>query len=248
MKPYVQIAIRTKSETIGWGVGEAFVASLSRDEGLLVPEQVSHNADKFIEPFMGTAASEGDWAAKAAIRVNGVLSDFYQDFAWRRKKAVKCSGSVVHTARNARGQLVPGAISFRSVSSERVDWYSLFKAWCEIFPPQLGMLHLFSEPELGPHEKNNSFQIGSFNSALKPDVPNIGWVMFYGDEFSAEVDAERIAASGFPIEKLNNGYLVRVTESLQEVASNFPLFSKRRAELKSLFREDLFLIKTEASL
>ena len=86
MKPYVQIAIRTKSETIGWGVGEAFIASLSRDGGVLVPEQVSHNADKFVESFMGMAASEACWASKAAIRINGALSDFYLDFAWRRKK------------------------------------------------------------------------------------------------------------------------------------------------------------------
>lgn len=248
MKPYVQIAIRTKSETIGWGVGEAFIASLSRDGGVLVPEQVSHNADKFVESFMGMAASEACWASKAAIRINGALSDFYQDFAWRRKKKVKGSGSVVHTARNTRGQVVPGAISYRSASSERVDWYSLFKTWCEIFPPQLGMLHLFSEPELGPHEKNNSFQIGSFKSALNPDVPNMGWAMFYGDEFAEEVDFERIAAAGFPIEKLNKGYLVTVTENIQDVASNFSLFSKRRGELKRLFREDFFLIKTEPSI
>ncbi|WP_242167924.1 MULTISPECIES: hypothetical protein [unclassified Pseudomonas] len=241
MKPYVQISIRTKSETIGWGVGEAFISSLSREGELLVPEQVSHNADKLGEPFMGVAASEACWASKAAIRFNGALSDFYLDFAWRRKKAVKGRGSVIHTARNVRGQVVPGAITYRSASSKSVDWYSLFKAWCEIFPPQLGMLHLFSEPELGPHEKYNSFQIGSFKSALKPDVPNIGWAMFYGDEFAEEVDVERIAASGFPIEKLNTGYLVRVTENIQDVASDFSLFSTRRAELKSLFRESFFL-------
>lgn len=94
MKPYVQIAIRTKSETIGWGVGEAFIASLSRDGGVLVPEQVSHNADKFVESFMGMAASEACWASKAAIRINGALSDFYQDFAWRRKKRLKALGAL----------------------------------------------------------------------------------------------------------------------------------------------------------
>jgi hypothetical protein len=105
------------------------------------------------------------------------------------------------------------------------------------------MLHHFSDPELGSNEKNNSFQIGSFNSALKPDVPNIGWAMFFGDEFAGDVDAERIVASGFPLEKLSNGYLLRVTNELQDVVSDFPLFSKRRAELKKLFKDDFFLIK-----
>lgn len=248
MKSYIQISIRTKSETIGWGAGERLIDSLSLNDGLLIPEQVSHNADKFTEPFMGRATSESVWASKATIRVNGALSDFYQDFAWRRKNAIKCSGSVVHTSRNIRGQIIPGSVRFNSACSERVDWYSLFKAWCEIFPPQLGMLHLFSDPELGSHEKNNSFQIGSFNSALKPDIPNIGWAMFYGDEFAKEVNADRLAASGFPVEKLSDGYLVRVTKNLQDVTSDFSLFSKRRAELKSLFREDFFLIKNETSI
>nr|WP_269807884.1 hypothetical protein [Pseudomonas agronomica] len=243
MKPYIQIAIRTRAETVGWDVGEKFIDSLSLGGGLLAPEQVSHNADEFTEPFMGKAASESVWASKASIRVNGTLSEFYQDFAWRRKRTIKHSGSVVHTTRNARGQLVPGAISFRSACSDKVDWCSLFKAWCEVFPPQLGMLHHFSDPELGSNEKNNSFQIGSFNSALKPDVPNIGWAMFFGDEFAGDVDAERIVASGFPLEKLSNGYLLRVTNELQDVVSDFPLFSKRRAELKKLFKDDFFLIK-----
>ena len=248
MKPCIQIAIRTKVETIGWDVGEKFIDSLDLGGDLLVPEQVSHNADRFKEPFMGKAASEGVWASKGSIRANGSLFDFYDDFAWRRKKTIKCTGSVVHTKRNIRGQIVPGDVHLHSACSEKVDWYSLFKVWCGLFPPQLGMLHLFSGPDLSYREQDNSFQIGSFNARLKPEIPNIGWAMFYGDEFAEEVDAERIAASGFPVEKLSNGYLVRVTKDLQDVVSDFPLFSKRRAELKSLFREDLFLIKSEAAI
>lgn len=247
MKPYIKIAIRTKAETIDWGVGEKLIDSLNLNDGLLLPEQVSHNADKFTEPFLGKVLCEGVWASKASMRVNGALSDFYQDFAWRRKKTIKSSGSVVHSSRNIRGQVVPGSISLSATCGDKVDWYSLFKTWCEIFPPQLGMLHLFTYPEIGPSEKNGSFQIGSFNSALKPDVPNIGWAMFYGDEFAQEVDVDQIAASGFPVEKLGNGYLVKVTNSIQDVVDDFSLFSMRRAELKSLFREGFFLIKQEPS-
>ncbi|MFK4074605.1 hypothetical protein ACI2KX_12955 [Ectopseudomonas khazarica] len=248
MKSYIQVAIRTKAETIDWDIGERLIDSLSLNGGLLIPEKVSHNEDKFTEPFVGKSACEGVWASKAVIRVNGALSDFRQDFAWRRKKAIKSSGSVVHTSRNIRGQTVPGSISLNAACSEKIDWYSLFRTWCEIFPPQLGILHLFSEPELGPHERNNSFQIGSFNAALKPDVPNVGWAMFYGDEFAQEVDADQIAASGFPIERLGNGYLVRVTNSIQDMVDDFSLFSKRRAELKSLFREGFFLTNHEPSI
>lgn len=241
MKTYVQISIRTKSETTDWSFGERLLESL---EGVgLVPEQVSHNADKFIEPFLGVEESKSVWASLASIRFNGSTRDFYQDFAWRRKSAIKCTGSVIHTARNMNGKLVPGGLSFRAGFSDSVDWMSLFKSWCDIFPPQLGMLHIFTAPELQLSEKNGSFQIGSFNSALKPEVPNIGWAMFYGDEFAKEVNSDEVEASGFPLESLNNGYLVSVTNNIQDVVSDFSLFSKRRAELKRLFRDGFFLTK-----
>lgn len=241
MKPYIQISIRTKTETTGCGVGERLIDSLNLGGGLLAPEQVSHNADKFTMPFVGKAKSVGVWATKAAIRVNGFLAEFHQDFAWRRKKKIKSSGIVVHTSRNLRGQVVPGAVRMNSAYSEKIDWYSIFKGWCEIFPPQLGMLHYFTEPELQLHMVHDSFQIGSFNAALKPDVPNAGWAMFYGNEFAEKVDVKRIAKAGFPVEKIGDGYLVRVTEDIQDVVRNFSLFAQRRTELKSLFPDGFFL-------
>lgn len=241
MKPYIKISIKTKSKTIGWDTGEAFIGSLGANNGLLIPEQISHDVDRFADSCIGVDVNEGIWASKGTMSVNGSLSDFYQDFAWRRKKAVKCSGNVVHTSLNRLGQVVPGSVRLKSSYSEKIDWYCIFKSWCEIFPPQLGMLHLFSEPELGPNEKYNSFQIGSFNSALKPDVPNIGWAMFYGDEFSREVNADEISAAGFPIEHIGDGYLIRVTDNINDVVSSFLEFSNRRSELKGFFREDFFL-------
>ncbi|MCD0501321.1 hypothetical protein LP085_31065 [Achromobacter sp. MY14] len=245
MKSYIQIAIRTKSETIDWGVGEKLIDSLNVSGGWLHPEQVSHNADKFTELFLGKSSCENIWASKASLRLNGVLSDFYQDFSWRRKKAIKSSGSVVHSSRNNRGQVVPGTISLKADYSDKVDWYSLFKVWCEIFSPQLGMVHLFTSPELAPADKNGSFQIGSFNAALKPDIPNVGWGMFYGDEFAREVNVDKVAAAGFRIEELGGGYLVRVTENISDVANEFSSFSKSRAELRNLFPEGFFLINNE---
>ncbi len=103
------------------------------------------------------------------------------------------------------------------------------------------MLHYFTAPELQPNMVNDSFQIGSFNAALKPDVPNAGWAMFYGNEFAESVDADRITNAGFPIEKIGDGYLVRVTENIQDIVTDFRMFAHRRTELKSLFPEGFFL-------
>ncbi|CAB3744430.1 hypothetical protein [Achromobacter denitrificans] len=241
MKPYIQISIRTNIETVDWDVGSRLLESLYSNEGLLSPEFVSHNVDKVKEPFEGGAQAELFWAEKASIRANGSLSDFFLDFAWRRKRSVKSSGNVIHTFRNIRNKIVPGSARLNSVFSDKIDWYQLFKTWSEIFPPQLGMLHYFTEPELGPHEVHNSFQIGSFKAALKPEVPDSGWAMFYGDEFAEKVDADRIASAGFPIEKIGDGYLVRVTNDIQDIVADFQLFAQRRVELKSLFPEGFFL-------
>lgn len=241
MKPYIQISIRTRAETIDWQVGEKLIDSLSASEGVLFPEKISHNADNISTEFIGKAQAEKSWAEKASLRFDGTLSDYYQDFAWRRKKRIKSYGRVVHTKKNFRAQIVPGSISFRSEYSDKINWFELFSLWCRIFPPQLGMLHFFSEPELGLHVRNNSFQIGSFNSALKPEIPDVGWAMFYGDEFASEVNVELIEASGFMIENFNGGNLVRVTNSIQDVVEDFSLFESRRSELKDLFRKGIFL-------
>ncbi|WP_324711150.1 hypothetical protein [Pseudomonas citronellolis] len=242
MKPYIQISIRTKMETIDWECGGQLIESLYLSEGLLAPEFVSHNPDKVKEPFEDKAQAERLWAEKGSMRVNGSLSDFFYDFAWKRKKAIRSLGYVRHTKRNIRNQIVPGAVILNSAYNEKIDWYKIFRVWCEIFPPQLGMLHYFTEPELEPHMLNDSFQIGSFNAALKPDVPNAGWAMFYGNEFAEKVDAERIAKAGFPIENISDGYLVRVTEDIQDIVRNFRLFVQKRTELKSLFPEGFFLV------
>lgn len=208
MKPYIQISVRAKIEMVGWDVGSQLLGSLYLNGGLLAPEFFSHNADKIIEPFEDERQAERLWAEWTSIRANGSLSDFFLDFAWKRKKSVKSSGCISHMSRNIRNQIVPADIYLRSEFSEKVDWYHLFKVWCEIFPPQLGMLHYFTEPELQPHMLNDSFQIGSLNAALRPNVPNAGWAMLYGNEFAEKVDADRIASAGFPIEKIGDGYLV----------------------------------------
>ncbi|APQ10302.1 hypothetical protein BJP27_01825 [Pseudomonas oryzihabitans] len=245
MKQYVQVSIRTKVDTFDWEIGKKFIASLYAGGGLILPEQISHSADKFVDLFMSGDECRNYWGAEGVIKVNGSASRFYEDFAWRRKKTIKSNGYIRHKTQNIRAQVIPGSINFRSDCSDRLDWYLLFKKWCEIFSPQLGCLHQFGGLELDPRYKNDSFQIGSFNSALKPDVPNIGWAMFYGDEFAEAVDVNKIAAAGFPIERMGNGYLVRVTENFEDVIERFTLFSRRRAELKALFREGFFLVEHE---
>lgn len=245
MKSYIQMSIRTRIETADWAIGERLVESLGLSGKWLLPEQISHNADKFSGELISSGSIEDCWASKQAIEINGVQLVFCRDFAWKRKRSIKSVGSVVHTFKDIKGQVVPGSISLRASYSDEIEWDLIFKRWCEIFRPQLGMLHVFTAPELRPDEVNGSFQIGSFNSALYPEIPNVGWAMFYGDEFSREVDCARMGSTGFSAESMMGGYLVKVTGEIGDVVGDFALFSRRRAELKRLFRSNLFLVDCE---
>lgn len=245
MKKYVQISIRTRTDTIDWSVGEQFIDSLEKTGGKLTPEYVSHNFDRIDEPFLNKLSCENLWASKGLLNFNGASLDFYQDFAWKRKRAVRSAGSVVHTARNTRAQIVPGSISLTAAYDESVNWVELLRMWCHLFRPQLGMLHVFTGPELSLSERNSSFQIGSFDSAMNPNVPNMGWGMFYGDEFAKSPGVDGMSACGFDVGELGGGYLVRVTDEIQDVVDDFSTFSARRSELKRFFPEGFFLINDE---
>ena len=239
MKKYIQIGIRTKIETSSWDVGDVFLASLENSG--ISPEQVSNNADKFTDKFLSRSESEKYWSSPAILVSNGIKINFYQDFAWRRKHVVRSSGYVVHRKLNLKSQIVPGIVNFRSDIDNKVDFYLLFRQWCEIFQPQIAMLHLFSELEVNKNNKNDSFQIGSFNSLMKPEIPDMAWAMFYSEEFFLDVDFKKIYEAGFLVEKINFGYLIRVTNSIENVFTDFKNFSDRRIELKKFFHKDMFL-------
>lgn len=57
-----------------------------------MPGQISHNADKFADFFVSADECKGYWGAEGEIRVNGSMSRFHEDFAWRRKKQLNLMG------------------------------------------------------------------------------------------------------------------------------------------------------------
>jgi len=240
--------IRTRAETSDWVYGRRFIQSFCQWGDLLVPEQMSHNFDNFLgeelELFVGVDEVEKKWAVdRSSYGINGVFVKNYQWFAWRRRKNLKCLGWIVHKFVNAKGNLCPGCIDFTSEYSEKIDWLSLFRMWCEISPLQLGLLHYYRETKpyfISPNAKFEEPDI-SLGAKLKPDVSNAGWAMYYGDEFAEKVDAAKITTAGFPIEKIGNGYLVRITENIEDV-NDFAAFTKRREEHRKLFPQGFFVV------
>lgn len=239
MKSYVQISIRTRADTHDWPVGDAMIGALSSNS-VLVPEQLSHNPDRYSNPRMDMSCFRECWASVAQLRVNGSMFEFHQDFCWRRKRLVRSSGCLQHKKVNVKGQVVPGSLDFEADWTESVDWAGLFREWCGIIPPQLGMLHVFSRLELDLIDRNGNFAIGSFGPALDPKVPGLGWAMFFGDEFSKQVDPLLIAESGFPLIRMGGGYLVCVTKDLGDVVGDYSGFAERRRHLESILPVGMF--------
>jgi len=51
---------------------------------------------------------------------------------------------------------------------------------------------------------------------------------------------QKISDKGFLIEKLNDGFLIKLSDKLEDVLSDYETFSRRRDELKALFPPGAF--------
>jgi hypothetical protein len=244
MEQFVTIAIRTRASTTDAAVGRSLVDVLSA-EGM-APQQVSHNPDKINEEF-NDGSLAAFWAEMATFKSMGRSRQSALTFAWRRKTVVKSSGYVRHGITNDAGTALPATVVIAAPWNKSVNWTRLFRSLLEIFPAQLGMLHLFTAPEIGKGGAWASFEAGSLGPYLSPQLPNLAWASYFGDEFAAEGNRQQLLGAGYDLEEYPNGYMVRVTPELQSLEANFEDFSRRRAELKSMYRAGLFSISDEPS-
>lgn len=203
------------------------------------------------------------WGRQAILSVGNSKTTITEDFHWKRNGRLKSLGVVTFPGRNMLGGRIPGGIFFLAQFGSEPDWLNLFRSWCAVSSSELGGLHVITEDaarisraELGDEiqiQAWSRFLHGTFKCAFRvgdtnrliSGLTNIGWAMWFGDAYAHEVDERRISGEGFPIEKIGNSYLVRVTDRIEDVVSDFNHFSNRRAKLKSLFREGLFMINEE---
>ncbi|ENW94589.1 hypothetical protein [Acinetobacter sp. NIPH 298] len=248
MKPFIQIRIRSKVDTFEWrDYGWPFIESLvNTSKGWLSPEHISTNPERFKQKFESVEACEDNWAGLGQIHIDGKkVSEFHNDFAWRRKNKLKGKGWVTHKMINQLHQLIPAEIDFKVDYHKEINWFELFRHWCGLFSPQLAMLHFFTEHECKGVKQLSLNQLGSFGALIKPQISKIGWGMYYGDEFAKEVDVVKLQQAGFHVEQWPNGYLVTVTDCLNDVEDDFKTFSHRQSEMRNLFRDEIFATERE---
>lgn len=232
--------MRTCVDTASWDFGCRFVELLGSFDPRLVPESVAHDA-LTCEVFNDQTA-KAVWTRIGKLPFPESMQFANLDFIWKRTQNVKSSGYVYHSMRTPFGDTLPAEISLSADWHAGIDWRGLFQAMCQLSETQLGMLHLFTNPELQPQDQDGDFQIGFFGLTSESKIPDIAWAMFYGNELSGEVNSGCIAKAGFPIIKIGEGYLVQVSDDLSDIASDFPTFSRKRHILRSQFREGLFTV------
>ena len=238
-KPSILIAIDTYAGTEAEAFGRAFIQSLCDEDKRLVPEWLS-TSESYKDPFLGIDDFlDNWWAIPVKTTVNGqALPDDFHGPAWKRKSSLASRGMVNHGMVHIKYHKYPGRIWYKSRWAKDVDFNHLFDVWVGVSYPDIGMLHLYTDAEkqLFQTEEDSWFQTGSFGGPAKPGLPNMGWAMAYGKGYAGEVDAARIRAAGFPVDELDGVTVVRVTDRLSDVVDDFERFSRRRAELKTLFR------------
>lgn len=249
-KPTVLISIDTNADTQSVTFGRSFIQSLCNEDKRLVPEWLS-TTESYKDPFLGIEDFLANWwAIPVKTTVDGQSRpDSFDGPFWKRKSALTGRGMVTHGMVDMRDRRSSAGLWYECRWAKDVDFNNLFDAWVQLSHPEIGMLHLFAEPELHwqDYAADTSFRVGSFGGPAKPGLPNIGWAMAYGAGYAGQVDAARIRAAGFAVDELNGVIVVRITDKLSDVVDDFERFSRRRAELKALFRPDLFWIREEPS-
>ncbi|WP_349295668.1 hypothetical protein ABEB22_14330 (plasmid) [Thioclava sp. 'Guangxiensis'] len=272
MKTDLVIAIKTQKDLTSWEDGERLLSAVF-SEPKLVPQRVatfSEVSSRNGSDVSALADCRAHCALKATIEAKGAKSEFTQDFHWLRKQVAKSQGAITFASATKLLALPQfSRINFWAQYRPDVDWAGLFREWCRQTQPYAAMLHplvLHDGPNVGAPRSEvwrgvdelqqkawsrflcgsffTEFRAGDLNSQYS-GLTNPGWASWFGGPYAQEVDIAALRSAGFPVEKIGSGYFVQLTAQLGEVASDFGLFSRRRAALKGLFRPKLFMIEGE---
>ncbi|UTW46448.1 hypothetical protein KFE80_06100 [bacterium SCSIO 12696] len=246
-KEHVKFSAITMGQTTDWSVGRRVLNAFGDISPKLLPETL-YQWEQKIGPFESVESTEPYWAYISKMRVDGSLSEFPIGLRWKRTRAVKYEAEVRHTDRNIKGDIIEGRLDIYAEPHKKIDWGGLGVKLGEAMNASVAMAHCFASFD------DQKYVHGTPESAFRTlsikdgKIPNFGWGMFLGGEFSKEVKFDLISSAGFIVKQAAEGFWIQVTEDINDVANNFTFFSRRRAELKSLFRNDLFLIKDEPDI
>ena len=89
------------------------------------------------------------------------------------------------------------------------------------------------------------FRAGPLNSVVE-GLTNLGWANWFGPKLAHHVDAPALRAAGFPVDRIGAGWIVRLSERVEDVARDYARFASLRAQARALFAPDLFPLPPDA--
>lgn len=241
MKREIAFTIRTFKPTADWELGRAVLEFITTFDKRLTPQVINRSYSSKYTDFVSVAACEKYWASVTVTRGSDKKnSDFYYyreghtNFIFKRRHVVKSSFEFRHTLRTQRGNLNAGTLTFSAQYHKAIDWNALFLGLCNILQSHDAMMHYFGEdeahwrlwrsveyPELAHH---TIFPV-------RPDQKQLRDACYYIEEN----EVQRLSDAGYSIERMQGGYLVKVTDKVEDMISDYDAFADRRRDIKALF-------------
>jgi hypothetical protein len=257
MKSELSLNFITRKDTAAPEFGRALLNVLANCYPNLTPELYDTRPERGCRnPFIGIEEAIQTWAPRGVtgLLVGGKLTDASEIIGHnyiKRKSNIKYYASINHTSKNRFGNPIFGLIGISFALNRKENWLGLFGDLAEIVDPVLARAHIFTDIEIKGHafgSPQKVFWAGPSQPEMREGLTNLAWANIFSEEYASEVDETALRSHGYAVEHVGGGKLFTVTDNIFDVVDDFPKFSARRAELKSLFRPDLFRITDEPSI
>ena len=241
MKPEIALEIRTFKPTTDWEVGRSVLEFITAFDKRLVPQVINRSYNSAYTDFASVAACESFWASLTVSKgLDKTNPDFYYysenhtNFYFKRRKVVKSSFEFRHTLRNRKGNLNAGILRYSAHYHKAIDWNALFLGLCDILESHDAMMHYFGgdEPRWRLQRSVEYPELAHHTIfPVRPEKKQMQDSCFYIEDG----DVQRISDAGHFIEKMHGGYLIKVTDKVEDMISDYKTFANSRRDIKSLF-------------
>ncbi|RZI56592.1 MAG: hypothetical protein EOP37_23735 [Rubrivivax sp.] len=255
-EPYVNLSFIPSIETSDWSVGRAVLEALCSADHRLMPEKVGNS-----EPLKTAISSIEEcapyWARLDDVSRGGIEGNA-DSFMWKRSRAIKSTGHVMHRFRNKFGDVRPTWLIVRADPDRKVAWSDLFTALCGVLNPVYATLHIVGAAE--QDSKNfsassvESFGFDDHLTGLPPinlkrkGLANLSWLNYFGHDLQSLLDVPALTSAGFATTIGEKGVMLQLTSNIFDVIDNFRDFSSRREQLRKIFAPAVFRVNDEPKL
>ena len=244
MQNYIQISIRTKTETTSADFGRKFLSQFIEPDDRLTPEFFDSKIERYNRtPFTNIDDALSKWCIYQRIVSAIGECDFNESAKWKRKSTPRYSCNFQHTLTNRYGGIHAGHLDFNAKWNPKVDWLQLFSNLCEASNAYMAMFHHFTPVEVA--KPKSYFAMGTMGAGTDPRFEDIPWAMMVGKELTPKIDFDTLKFYNFPVKECGDGHLIFVTDSLLDVSQRFDYFVEYREILRHLLPTDLFIDQEE---